>query len=96
MSSPFEWRIQDIERTARRAEDRLHELDSLRRDVGSLEHTVRELRAEIDEREQQIAKQSAALKLARGAILKLCGGYPHGFRKANEALAAIDALGEAE
>ena len=27
MSGPFEWRIQDIERTANRAEDRLHELD---------------------------------------------------------------------
>ena len=48
MNWPFEWRIQDIERTAKRAEDRLHELDSLRSDVVSLEHTVRELRAEID------------------------------------------------
>ena len=48
MSGPFEWRIQDIERTANRAEDRLHELDSLRSNVDSLEHTVRELRAEID------------------------------------------------
>ena len=38
----------DIERTANRAESRLYELDSLRSDVGSLEHTVRELRAEID------------------------------------------------
>ena len=48
MSGPFEWRIQDIERTANRAESRLYELDSLRSDVGSLEHTVRELRTEID------------------------------------------------
>ena len=48
MSGPFEWRIQDIERTAKRAEERLHELDSLRSDVDSLEHTVRELRTEID------------------------------------------------
>ena len=48
MSGPFEWRIQDIERTAKHAGERLHELDSLRSDVGSLEHTVRELRAEID------------------------------------------------
>ena len=47
MSGLFEWRIQDIERTANRAESRLYELDSLRSDVGSLEHTVRELRAEI-------------------------------------------------
>ena len=48
MSGPFEWRIQDIERTANRAESRLYELDSLRSDVVGLEHTVRELRAEID------------------------------------------------
>ena len=48
MSGPFEWRIQDIERTANRAESRLYEIDSLRSDVGSLEHTVLELRAEID------------------------------------------------
>ena len=48
MSGPFEWRIQDIERTANRAEGRLHELDSLRSNVDSLERTVRELRAEID------------------------------------------------
>ena len=48
MSGPFEWRIQDIERTANRAEGRLHELDSLRSNVDSLEHTVRELRTEID------------------------------------------------
>ena len=48
MSGPFEWRLNDIERSAKRAEDRLYELDSLRRDVGSLEHTVRELRTEID------------------------------------------------
>ena len=48
MSGPFEWRIQDIERTANRAESRLYELASLRSDVDSLEHTVRELRTEID------------------------------------------------
>ena len=48
MSGPFEWRLNDIERSAKRAEDRLYELDSIRRDVDSLEHTVRELRAEID------------------------------------------------
>ena len=48
MSGPFEWRIQDIERTANRAESRLYELDSLRSDVVGLEHTVRETRAEAD------------------------------------------------
>ena len=48
MSGPFEWRLSDIERSAKRAEDRLYELDSIRSDVDSLEHAVRELRTEVD------------------------------------------------
>ena len=48
MSGPFEWRLSDIERSAKRAEDRLYELDSISSDVDSLEHTVRELRTEVD------------------------------------------------
>ena len=48
MSLPDEWRIRDIEQSAERAHRRLHELDALRGDVGRLEHTVRELRAEVD------------------------------------------------
>ena len=48
MSGPFEWRLSDIERSAKRAEDRLYELYSIRSDVDSLEHTVRELRTEVD------------------------------------------------
>ena len=44
----------------------------------------------------QIERQSAALKLAKAAIISVCGCYPllystkPGFREANEALAAID------
>ena len=44
----------------------------------------------------KVAQQSAALKLAREALLSVCGGYPlhystkPGFREANEALAAIN------
>lgn len=44
----FEWRIKDIERKADEAARRLYEIDALRSDVGRLEHTNRELRAEID------------------------------------------------
>ena len=46
----------------------------------------------------KVAQQSAALKLAKAAIISVCGCYPllystkPGFREANEALAAIDAL----
>ena len=42
-----EWRINDVERKADRAESRLHELDSIRRDVDSLERTTRELSSEV-------------------------------------------------
>ena len=77
MSGPFEWRIQDIERTAKRAEDRLHELDSLRSNVDSLEHTVRELRTEIDglRNELQASQERHSQDLAelREAIASLNG-----------------------
>ena len=84
MSGPSEWRIQDIERTANRAESRLYELDSLRRDVDSLEHTVRELRAEIDgirnelqasqiQHTQDIAELRETLDAAREYVEKLKG-----------------------
>lgn len=42
-----EWRVRDIEQKANRCEQRLYELDSLRRDVDSLEHSNREIRADI-------------------------------------------------
>lgn len=43
-----DWPIQDIERKADEAIRRLHEIDAIRSDVGRLEHTNRELRAELD------------------------------------------------
>lgn len=43
-----EWRIRDVEQKADRASSRLHELDSLRSDVGSLERANRELCTCID------------------------------------------------
>lgn len=43
-----EWRIRDVEQKAERASSRLHELDSLRSDVGSLERADRELCTCID------------------------------------------------
>ena len=43
-----EWRIRDVEQKVEHATHRLYELDSLRSDVGSLEHSLREIRSEID------------------------------------------------
>lgn len=48
MSTPFDWRIDDIQRRAERAESRLHEVDSLRVDVGRLERENRELGSCVD------------------------------------------------
>lgn len=46
--NPYEWRINDIERDASEAKRRLHELDSLRSGLDSVERAVRETRAEAD------------------------------------------------
>jgi hypothetical protein len=43
MSTPYDWRINDIERKADRAYGRLYELDTLRSDVASLERALGEL-----------------------------------------------------
>lgn len=43
-----EWRIRDVEQKAEQASRRLYELDALRSDVGSLEHSDREICALID------------------------------------------------
>jgi hypothetical protein len=44
----IEWRIADVERKADQANSRLYELDSIRGDVGSLEHADREIIALVD------------------------------------------------
>lgn len=43
-----EWRIRDVEQKAERASSRLYELDSLRSDVDSLEHSMRQIRSVVD------------------------------------------------
>jgi predicted RNase H-like nuclease (RuvC/YqgF family) len=69
-----EWRIRDIEQKAGRATSRLHEIDSLRGDVGRLEHTNRELSSCIDglratvesciERTERVERQLADAMMA--------------------------------
>lgn len=49
MGSPFDWIISDVEQKANNAERRLHELDSLRSNVDSLECANLELCARVDE-----------------------------------------------
>lgn len=75
---PTEWRIADVERKAESANSRLHELDALRSDVGRLEHSLRELSAEITElRSQVITLQDQAIEQLNERITALqSGGKP--------------------
>jgi len=49
MSSPYDWRINEIEQKAERATSRLYELDALRSELDRMEHTVRQLGSEVVE-----------------------------------------------
>ena len=48
MNQVHAWQLEETKRKADNAERRLYELDSLRRDVDSLEHKNREVRAEVN------------------------------------------------
>ena len=43
-----EWRVSDVERKVNECSNRLHEINSLRRDVDSLERANREISTEND------------------------------------------------
>ena len=47
MSTPYEWRINDIERAANEAKGRLWKIDSLESDVSRLESRVSHLETEL-------------------------------------------------
>lgn len=47
-SALFDWRIQDIERTANEAKNRLWELDNLRNETHRLEHSLQNAKTEIE------------------------------------------------
>jgi septal ring factor EnvC (AmiA/AmiB activator) len=48
MSSPFEWRINEIEQKAERASSQLYRLDAISSDMACVERTLGEVRADID------------------------------------------------
>jgi hypothetical protein len=48
MSTPYEWRIDAIEQSAKNAERRLYEIDEAKRVVDRLECSVRELGSCVD------------------------------------------------
>ena len=48
MSTPYEWRLNEIEQKAERAVSQLYRLDEMGGSVDSLERTIGEVRADID------------------------------------------------
>ena len=68
MSTPYEWRIDSIEQSAHRAERRLHELDSLRSDVDSLERALRESRSEVDALRDELRTTNSLLDTLREEV----------------------------
>jgi predicted nucleic acid-binding Zn-ribbon protein len=48
VSTPYDWRIDEIERKAVHANRELYRIDEANRNVDRLEHSLREARSEID------------------------------------------------
>ena len=79
MNVLFDWRITDIERTANDAKNKLHEVDSLRSDVGRLECALREARSETDGLRSELSATQERMtnleqRLEEMANDKLCHG----------------------
>jgi len=66
-----EWRIRDIEQKAERASGRLYEIDSLNSDVGSLEHSIREIRTECDGLRSELQTQAERMTLIEDRLNRL-------------------------
>lgn len=73
-----EWRLRDIEQKADRAHNRLYEIDTLNRNVGSLEHSMWEVRSlvdglrnELEAAQSEIGQLKAALEALAATEQKL-------------------------
>jgi predicted nucleic acid-binding Zn-ribbon protein len=63
MSTPYEWRIADIERAANEAKSRLWQIDDLKHDVCNLEGRVNELTRELQQARSE--NESIQIRLSR-------------------------------
>lgn len=68
MSVLFDWKIQDIERTANECKSKLYQLDSLAGDVGRMECALRESRSETDELRRELAACQEAVRKLEDAL----------------------------
>ena len=66
-----EWRIADVERKADENNRRLYELDTLKDNVGSLEHSLREALTEIAGVRSEIQMQETTIAELRAEINQL-------------------------
>lgn len=66
-----EWRIRDIEQKAERASSRLYEIDSINRNVGSLEHSIGEIRIECDGLRSELQAQADRMRAIEDRLDRL-------------------------
>jgi len=71
MSILFDWRIQDIERKADRAEQRLYELDALNSRLASLEYSFMEISSVCDGLRYELQTKSDQIIELEDRIIEL-------------------------
>jgi phage shock protein A len=77
-----EWRFRDVEQKADRAHNRLYEIDTLNSNVGSLEHSMREVRALVDGLRNELEAAQGEIQQLKAELETLVaakiGGYEDG------------------
>ena len=72
-----QYELERIERTANQARDRLHELDSLRSDVGRLECALREARAETDGLRNELTTVQERMSVLESRVDEMANASDH-------------------
>ena len=74
-----EWRFRDVEQKADRAHNRLYEIDTLNSNVGSMEHSMREVRALVDGLRNELEAAQGEIQQLKAELETLVaakiGGY---------------------
>lgn len=75
--NPYEWRIEEIERNAKRAVDSLWKLDALSGRVDSLESALRESRSEADGLRSELQTCQETLRRLEEQMVEMANDSAH-------------------
>ena len=76
-----EWRLRDIEQKADRAHNRLYEIDTLNSNVGSLEHSMREVRSLVDGLRNELEAAQSEIGQLKAALEALVAAKTRGYEE---------------